>query len=147
MATNSRTDTDGTAPGSGSAAPGAPVLPAWLHRAEADRVKNLEHLLSGRVRIAQANAEKVNAHLRGMGIEPERPAAADESGLLVPALLVDADPGQNLYGVHATWDEEARGVTLLVSDPSGHLLPARTLRRLADVAHARHDGPAQNHHH
>ncbi|WP_128378504.1 hypothetical protein [Streptomyces cavernae] len=124
--------------------PPAPVLPDWLVKAEAERQQQEDELLARNVLKARKDAHRVNTRLRELGINPIS-AASERSGIFFPAKLTEA--AYEAYAVHATWDEQAEMVRLLVEDwesPQHGFtgkLPSRLLHRTADVAYARHEGP------
>lgn len=121
---------------------------AWLANAEEAYAVFKARLLRNRLISAKSLAEAVNSALGRLGIEPLHTAGWSESGSFIPARLVEPDPERELYGVLAAWDEESDAPVLLTLDhyyrsSSIHeALPAGPLRSSADVARARHEGPA-----
>lgn len=100
---------------------------------------------SDRVMASIALAREINARLDELGITPLMEAHVTLNGELVPSLLVDREPANELHGVHATWDEEHGKVQLLIAhyDVWAHgtdLKPSRYLDTPKDVERARLDG-------
>ncbi|WP_324787145.1 hypothetical protein [Streptomyces sp. H51] len=121
--------------------------PKWLADAEAEFARREETRAAYEARIAAETADRINNKLDELGITPIRPAAIqNHRALIIPALLVEADPEEELYSVHADWDATARRVRLAAghfwNDYAG-LLPSRPLNSVEDVVLARREGPEQ----
>jgi hypothetical protein len=120
-------------------------LPDWLAKAEAARDDEALVEIGKRALTSKGHAAEVNRKLAALGIEPISPATVGRNGELVPAKLTN--PDYEAYEVHATWDANAQLVRLLVGDWEDSftgLEPSQTLWTLADVAHARNDGPTRH---
>jgi hypothetical protein len=120
------------------------TTPAWLAAAEAEHAESEAFQARNRQRQAENEVAAVNAALAQLGIEPLRHAYAD-AGHLVPALLLEPDPEQGHYGVHAAWSKKRQKTELLTDDWESRwpeLRCARPLNEVGDVLKARAQGPA-----
>ncbi|MFJ3248420.1 hypothetical protein [Streptomyces sp. NPDC086782] len=120
--------------------------PQWLADAEARYERRQKAEATRKALAAFDHAESINGALGQLGIIPIAPAAApDGCAALTPALLVKADPEEELHGVHAGWDENEGKVRLLLDHHWGEytgLRPGRLLTSVDDVVIARSEGPA-----
>ncbi|MFE4424388.1 hypothetical protein [Streptomyces sp. NPDC056817] len=118
----------------------------WLDDAEAAYERRQKADATRKALAAFDHAENINGALGKLGIIPITPAAApDGCTALTPALLVEANPEEELYGVHASWDKDERKVRLLLDhywDEYPGLRPGRLLTTVDDVVLARREGPA-----
>ncbi|WP_073947601.1 hypothetical protein, partial [Streptomyces kebangsaanensis] len=100
-----------------------------------------------KILTAHNQAGRINHALGQLGIDPIVPAnVQDGFQVLTPALLVEADPEEELYAVHAGWDETERKVRLLLGHYWGDggypgLRPGPLVTGPDDIAKARHEGP------
>ncbi|MFD7769895.1 hypothetical protein [Streptomyces sp. NPDC059787] len=121
-------------------------IPKWLADAEAAQARREEATYARKALDAVEHAHSVNRALADLGITPIVPASAPAGHAFVsPAFLVESDPEQELYSVHALWDDSAGKVRLGLghywNDDTG-IYPGRLLTTVDDVVHARREGPA-----
>ncbi|MFH8295107.1 hypothetical protein [Streptomyces sp. NPDC018059] len=118
--------------------------PAWLAAAEADRAERELNEKANKLRLVMDQAEKVNARLAELGIEPLNPAGYDQSGNFKAAVLIGADYDEYVYEVRAVWSAADNMVELHTADwedDSTAFGRVRLLRSIGDVAAARHETP------
>ncbi|MGW1624656.1 hypothetical protein [Streptomyces sp. NPDC002172] len=120
--------------------------PQWLAEAEAAYVRSQEAAAARKAHAALDQADRINETLAELGITPIVPALVlAERTVVTPAVLVDEDPEEELYSVHAEWDETEGKVRLSLGHYWGEYagrLPGRLLATVADVVVARREGPA-----
>lgn len=119
--------------------------PPWLRDAEAAYARRQEAAAADKARAAEDQADRINGALIELGITPIALAVVPVgSTTLTPALLVEADPEEELYSVHADWDE-SEGEPRLVLGHYWNEYPGlrlgRPLRAVDDVVEARREGP------
>ncbi|MEU6325004.1 hypothetical protein [Streptomyces sp. NPDC047009] len=127
------------------------ALPKWLADAEATYARSQEAEEARKIlavrSLARVRAGRVNRALDQLDITPIVPATALEgTTVFAPALLVEADPEEELYSVHADWDDTEGRVRLTLGHYWGEneypgQRPGRHLNTVADVVHARREGP------
>ncbi|MGW1801703.1 hypothetical protein ACWCQN_38750 [Streptomyces sp. NPDC001984] len=123
----------------------------WLADAEAAYARTQEADEARKSLAARGaallRADRINRVLDQLGITPIVPATVPEdTTAFAPALLAEADPEEELYSVHADWDDTAGKVRLTLGHYWGEneyrgQLPGRHLNTVADVVHARREGP------
>lgn len=130
-------------------------MPDWLARAEAEYADQTRRLDQYRAKNVRDQADRITTKLRILGIEPLRAATTTRGGgVLVPALLVEPDAENALYGISAGWDDSTRQVRLIITDyeHDPRSTPAQwdgpPLLHLVDIPHARNhahapQGPAR----
>ncbi|WP_282792940.1 hypothetical protein [Streptomyces sp. CC224B] len=123
----------------------ATALPNWLAAAEADRAERELAVKASKLRLVKDQAEKINAKLAELGIEPLSPAGYDENGKLQAAVLIHADYVDPAYEVRALWSAEDNAVELHTAewepDSPGVFGRVRLLHSIGDIAAARHEIP------
>ncbi|MGW4140021.1 hypothetical protein ACWELV_24940 [Streptomyces mirabilis] len=116
----------------------------WLADAEAAYARRQE-AAAPKTLAPIDHANRINRALSQRGITALVPAVAPAGRTaLTPALLVEADPEEEMYSVHADWDESEGEIRLTL----GHywneytgLCPGRLLHTVDDVVEARREGP------
>ncbi|MEU4095532.1 hypothetical protein [Streptomyces sp. NPDC026673] len=119
----------------------------WLADAEATYARQQEDAKAKEISDARERVNHIAWMLRQLGITPIVPASVpDGSTVVVPALLVESNPEEELYSVHADWDGEEGQIRLTLGHYWGDSeyvgqRPGRLLNTVLDVAEARREGP------
>lgn len=87
--------------------------PSWLALAMQESAAKQTEQATRTEKWAADVAQAINDRLAELEITPLNRAATDGQGHVIPAILLAAVPEENLFEVHATYDEESDGVTLL----------------------------------
>ncbi|MFI5799099.1 hypothetical protein [Streptomyces sp. NPDC051677] len=122
--------------------------PPWLADAEAAYARRRKADAARQALAAVDQADRVNDALIQLGVTPIALAYVPAGGTaLIPALLVEADPEEERYAVHADWDKTKGKVRLALGHYWGDytgLRPGRLLTTVNDVVEARREGPASH---